>query len=321
MTLTQLSYIVAVATHRQFQLAAAACGVTQPTLSMQVMKLEAELGVHLFDRSKQPVEPTDLGRLVIEQARVVLREAARLGELVSEAGGEVSGELRIGVIPTLSPYLLPRFLGDLSRRYPALSLVVEEALTDQILELLRADRLDVGILATPVEDRGLLERPLFEEPFVGYISEDHPLFKDSELGVEALEADDLWLLLEGHCFRDQVLRLCRETTRLGGSSRPFRFESGSLETLKRLVESSGGITLLPALAALELSSADRVRVRPFTSPPPTRQVRLVQGKGYLKRGLTEVFVDSLLTALPAECALLHPTGDAESRTKQSPCAP
>lgn len=304
MTLTQLSYIVAVDTHRHFQLAAEACGVTQPTLSMQIMKLEDVLGVRLFDRSRHPVEPTDIGRLVIDQARVVLREAARLRELVDEVGGEVVGELRIGVIPTLAPYILPRFLSDLSRRHPGLSLVVEEALTDQIVELLRSDRLDAGLLATPVDAPGIEERPLFEEPFVGYLSAGHALLGEERIAAEALEVDDLWLLHEGHCFRDQVLRLCGEGTRRDGSPRPFRFESGNLETLKRLVKSSGGLTLLPILAALDLDGEERSRIRPFSSPPPSRQVRLVHGKGYLKRGLIEAFVDSLLQALPEECRLL-----------------
>jgi LysR family hydrogen peroxide-inducible transcriptional activator len=273
---------------------------------MQVQKLERELGLLLFDRSKQPVEPTDLGLVVIEQARVILGESSRLQELITEAlsgtGGVVSGELRIGIIPTLAPYILPRFISDLSRRHPDLSLVVEEAITEQIVELIRADRLDAGLLATSVETRGIVERPLFNEPFVGYVSEVHPLYAEPCLRVEALALADLWLLHEGHCFRDEVLRLCREVSRSesGDRPRPLRFESGNLETLKRLVESSGGITLLPALAALDLRDRERLLVRPFAAPPPSRQVRLIHGNGYLKRSLSDAFVAAMLGSLPEE---------------------
>lgn len=304
MTLTQLSYIVAVAEHRSFNLAASHCGVTQPTLSIQIRKLEEELGVQIFDRSRHPVEPTDIGHLMIDQARVVLRESERLRGLVDEVGGEVRGELRIGVIPTLAPYLLPRLLGDLSLRHPALTLVVEEVVTERVIDLLKTDRIDAGLLATPVDERGLVERPLFEEPFVGYLSEDHELFCEPALSADALDAADIWLLREGHCFRDQVLVLCREASPADGAPRPYRFESGNLETLKRLVESKGGMTLLPALAVTDLRPEERVRLRPFTSPSPFRQIRLVQGQGYLKRHLIEAFVDSVLDALPGDCRLV-----------------
>lgn len=298
MTLAQLRYVVAVDTHRHFVRAAEQCGVTQPTLSMQILKLEEELGVRLFDRSKQPVEPTDVGHLVIEQARVVLREAARVREVVDGAGGEVSGELRVGVIPTLAPYVLPRFLSRFSGRYPGASLVVEELRTEQIVESLQSDRLDAGLVATAIELRGIREHPLFEEPFVAYISERHPLFGEARLRVEDLILDDLWLLHEGHCFRDQVLQLCHEVDRSGRNPRPLHFESGNLETLKRMVDSSGGLTLLPYLAAVDLRGEERDRVRPFGSPPPSRCVRLVHGKTYLKRGLIEAFVGELLAAVP-----------------------
>jgi LysR family hydrogen peroxide-inducible transcriptional activator len=298
MTLAQLTYIVAVATHRHFVRAAAECGVTQPTLSMQISKLERELGVQIFDRSKQPVEPTDLGRQLVDQARLILREADRLYELIDEARGEVSGELRIGVIPTLAPYILPRFVTAFISRYPAASLVVEEVQTERLVDLLRSGQLDAGLVASAIELRGIEERPLFEEPFVAYISERHPLFERSELRVEDLRLDDLWLLNEGHCFRDQVIQLCREVGRPGASGRPLHFESGNLETLKRLVESSGGVTLLPHLAVVDLRGEEGGRVRTFADPPPSRWVRLIRGKTYLKQALIEAFVGEMLDSIP-----------------------
>jgi LysR family hydrogen peroxide-inducible transcriptional activator len=311
-TLAQLTYLVAVDTHRHFVRAAEACGVTQPTLSMQLLKLERELGVRIFDRSKQPVEPTDLGRQLVDQARRILQEAARMRELVAESRGEVAGELRLGVIPTLAPYLLPRFVTSFISRHPAASLVVEELRTEELVEQLRAGLLDAGLVASSVEERGLIEDPLFEEPFVAYVSERHPLFDAPRIRAEELSLSDLWLLHEGHCFRDQVVRLCSEVIPRGGGiggggagGRPLHFESGNLETLKRLVESSGGITLLPYLAVADLGERERARVRPFVPPAPSRWVRLVRGKAYLKRALVEALTAELLQAA-GEAGVLTP---------------
>jgi LysR family transcriptional regulator, hydrogen peroxide-inducible genes activator len=305
-TLVQLRYAVAVDAHRHFGQAAAACAVSQPTLSMQLRKLERELGVALFDRSRQPVEPTDLGRLIIAQARAALREAARIGELAAGAGQELTGQLRIGVLATLAPYLLPRFVAELPRRYPGLSLWIGELQTEQILEQLVTDRLDAGLVATPAADPGLVEQPLFREPFVGYVSGDHRLHRRRWLDPGDLGIEDLWLLNEGHCFRDQVLSVCGDARSRQLHSLPLRFESGNLETLKRLVDSSGGMTLLPALAVAEISLEDRRHVRRFRAPPPERVIRLVHPAAYLKRGLIGAFVDELLRVIPRELRLAKP---------------
>lgn len=300
MTLTQLRYIVAVDTWRHFVRAAEECGVTQPTLSMQIRKLERELGVEIFDRARHPVEPTDLGRRIVAQARVVLAEAAALRELAEEAGGVVEGELRVGVIPTVAAYLLPRVLPPLGRRHGGLRLRIEELQTDQILEALEADRLDAGLVATSVDVAGVVERALYEEPFFAYVSEDHPAFGEARLHPESLRVDDLWLLHEGHCLRDQVLQLCGEEGRAaGGSARP-RFESGHLETLKRLVETSGGMTLLPALALADLTPEQRRRVRPFADPSPSRTVRLVHRRTYLRQRRIAAFEEVVREVAAAE---------------------
>ena len=299
-TLTQLAYVVAVETHGHFGRAAAACAVTQPTLSMQIGKLERALGVTLFDRTRSPVRATDAGRPVIDQAREVLRAAARIPEICEEGRGVVAGELRLGVIPTLAPYLLPRILDDLARRNPQLALSVEEMVTSTIVTELRDETIDAGLVASPLGEPGLVERSLFVEPFVAYVSPGHRLASRAAVTPDDLSLDDLWLLSEGHCFRTQSIAVCAERARAAPPLRA-RFESGNLETLKRLVERGDGMTLLPALAADDLPSEEqRALVRPFAGAPPVREVRLVRRRTDLKRRLVDALVDAVLEALPPE---------------------
>ena len=284
-TLTQLAYAVAVDTHRHFERAARACNVTQPTLSMQLRKLETALGVTLFDRSSTPVIPTDIGTVLIEQARVVLLESARLGEICDATSGLIAGELRLGVIPTLAPYLLPNVLEVLAERHPQLEIIIEERVTESVIDGLRDDTLDAGLVATAVESRGIVGRTLFREPFFGYVSPGHRLANRARLELSELSLDDLWLLSEGHCLRTQVVTLCQQRSRRRNGSRSegpgctrlARFESGNLETLKRLVERGLGMTLLPALAAAALgTNAQRRMLIPFAEPIPGRAIRLVR---------------------------------------------
>ncbi|HEY8796191.1 MAG TPA: LysR substrate-binding domain-containing protein [Gemmatimonadaceae bacterium] len=294
-TLTQLAYAVAVDTHRHFERAARACNVSQPTLSMQLQKLEAALGEALFDRSRSPVVPTDIGRVLIAQARVVLGEAARLGDLRDAASGKFEGELRVGVIPTLAPYLLPAVLEALAQQHPRIELVVEEGVTEAVLDALRVDTLDVGLIATTTAVPGIVSRKLFQEPFIAYVGAAHRLAGRARLSVSDLSLDDVWLLADGHCFRTQVMNLCRQRGRSrasaprGGShviASLARFESGNLETLKRLVERGAGMTLLPALAANELpTDAQRHLLIPFSAPVPGRTIRLVRRRQHVRAHL------------------------------------
>jgi len=312
MTLTQLSYLVAVDTHGHFGRAADACHVTQPTLSMQIRKLERELGVVVFDRSRVPVAATDLGKRVVDQARRVLREAARISDLLDEERGEVAGELRMGVIPTLGPYLLPRFLHALAARHPRLEIRVEELPTETILDRLRREELDAGVIATPEDADDFQHTPLFDEPFVAYVNRAHPLAAEAALRPEQLPRDDMWILSEAHCFRAQVLRLCEGASGVGPRcARGVRFESGNLETLKRLVESGEGLTLLPALAVGgEAEAPGRgARVVPFAEPAPSRRVTLIRRRAYLKGHLARAFVGALLEALPP---VVQPVREAAS---------
>ncbi|MDB4875019.1 MAG: oxyR [Gemmatimonadetes bacterium] len=312
LTLTQLAYVVAIDTHRHFARAAEACNVTQPTLSMQIAKLERTLGVALFDRARAPVVPTDIGVHLIAQARVTLRAASRMAEIAEARAGVVAGVLRLGVIPTLAPYLLPRVIQRLAKLYPELELVIEERLTDDVITGLRRDTLDAGIVASAIAEPGTDERMLFTEPFVGYLSTTHRLARQRKINRSDLLLDDLWLLSEGHCFREQTVQLCEQRPSRGhrapaahqnprGCTVGVQFESGNLETLKRLVETGTGMTLLPMLAALDLqTAAERRRIRPFVAPAPAREVRLVRRRDYLKQHLVEAVVTGILETLPDE---------------------
>lgn len=312
MTLTQLAYLVAVEKHGHFGRAARACYVTQPTLSMQVQKLEKELGVEIFDRSRAPVRATELGRLIVEQARRTVREAARISDLLQAHRGETAGELRVGVIPTVGPYLLPRFVHALAQRHPALALRVEELPTATILERLRAETLDAGVVATDEAGAGLQQEWLYDEPLVAYVNAHHPLAALDGIRPGGLSRDDVWVLSEAHCLRAQVLGLCMQGTlpEEGGPrcAPGVRFESGNLETLKRLVENGEGMTLLPALAAefVQAGEGAPARLVPFHAPVPTRRITLVRRRASLKRHLVRTFVQALLEGLPPGICALPP---------------
>ena len=321
-TLTQLAYAVAVDTHGHFGHAAAACHVTQPTLSMQLRKLERGLGVVLFDRSRLPVVATDLGRLLLDQARVILQEAARLPDLRDRSLGHVVGELRVGALPTLAPYLLPRFLQPLTSAHPGLRLVVEELPTAGVLDRLRQETLDAGLIATRDPAPGLVQRALFDEPFVGYVHRDHPLAARAALTHADLSLDDVWLLSEAHCLRAQTVQLCQDRTTAPDGvptcARAVRFESGNLETLKHLVERSGGLTLLPRLALDDANAAaagGAAVVVPFAAPAPVRPITLVRRRAYLKQHLVDAFVDALLASLPDDLRPAPPPSAARTAAR------
>ncbi|PJJ53021.1 hydrogen peroxide-inducible genes activator [Hymenobacter chitinivorans] len=296
MNLQQLEYIVALDTHRQFVLAATACCVTQPTLSMQVQKLEEELGVLLFDRTSKGLQPTAAGAKVVQQARQVLREVQQLHEVVQLEKGDVVGELRLGVIPTLAPYLVPLFLVELAGRYPGLRLHVEELQSAAIMQRLKDHTLDVGLLVTPLDDKALREIPVLEEPFLGYVAEAHPLYAKELLEPADLDADGLWLLQQGHCFRHQVLNLCNPPAPT--TPRPYTYESGSIETLKQLVARTNGYTLVPELSVLEEVGRNPM-VKRFAAPEPVREVSLVVHYGFVRLPLLATLRDVILARLPA----------------------
>ena len=209
MTITQLEYIVAVDTYRSFVMAAEKCFVTQPTLSMQVQKLEDTLGVKIFDRSKQPVTPTEIGVEIIDQARIMLAESEKIKEIITDRQKELSGELKVGIIPTISPYILPKIISGFIHKYPQVKLIVWEQTTEEIIQQLKLGTLDCGILSTPLRETALTEIPVFYENFVAYVSKNSKLSKKKNISPDDIDMEEIWVLNEGHCMREQVLNICQ----------------------------------------------------------------------------------------------------------------
>lgn len=299
MNLQQLDYIIAVDTHRHFLQAAKKCFVTQATLSMMIQKLEEELGVKIFDRSKKPVKPTDIGRKIIAQARRIAAEAARIKELIKEEKGEVSGELRIGIIPTLAPYLLPLFLKKFVTDYPQVKLLISEYTTGTIIKRLKAGQLDAGILATPLNDNAVKEQLLFYEKYYLYVNDKESGFNKQYVLPADIDINRLWLLEEGHCMRSQILNFC-ELKKQHEVDEQLHYEAGSIETLKNLVEKNFGITIIPELATHNLSSAQKKRLRYFKPPTPVREISIATHRQYVKDKLIEVLKEAILAEIPGE---------------------
>lgn len=297
MTLTQLSYIVAVDKYRHFATAAEKSYVTQPTLSMQIHKLEDELEVTIFDRSKSPVIPTEVGEKIIEQAKTILKESKQLSDIANFKETELRGTFKVGIIPTIAPYLVPLFLRSFVQKYPLVDLVFEELLTSELIENLGNDQLDAGIIATPTKQSFIYTEDLYVEPFVGYLSTSHPLIEKEKLTVNDLDRTNIWLLNEGHCFRDQAVKLCKDTKKVNRAA--IEFKSGNLETLKRLVEQNFGMTLLPWTAVQEFDGkcANAV-IKEFEDPVPSRKVRLVFGRKHLKQTIIKSFKSSICRNVP-----------------------
>lgn len=283
MTLTQLQYTLAVAEEGNFTLAAEKCFVTQPTLSMQVQKLEEELGVKLFNRNTKPIALTPIGQKILSQAKIIVEEAKRMTDIVAMEKGAVEGDFRLGIIPTVMPTLLPMFLNNFIKKFPKVNLKIEELNTASILDELLQGKLDAGIAATPLDTPKMIEKPLYYEPFVGYTPPTHPLSKLKMLEVEDIEKMDVLVLEDGHCFREHVLKLC-QTTRI---SKSFDLKSGSFETLVHLANEGMGMTLLPYLQTRNLSEENAKNLRHFTSPEPAREISMIFTKSQLKLPVIE----------------------------------
>ena len=298
-TLTQLEYIVAVDTYRHFGKAAEHCFITQPTLSMQIKKLEEDLEIIIFDRSKQPLIPTDVGARIIEQSRVVLKQSEEITNIVKDHKNQVSGMLRIGIIPTLAPYLLPIFIGNYKKKYPNIFIKVVEATTENIVELLNKDLIDVGILVTPLHEEKIIEKPIFYEEMLIYANKTHKIHSQKEITVADIATPEIWLLSDGHCFRDQVINLCSYVGTTD-SPLPFHFEAGSLETLMNIVDREGGITLIPELSKATMSEKKARNIRSFSNLTPLREVSLVYSRHFAKHKLINLLWREIKDALPKE---------------------
>jgi LysR family hydrogen peroxide-inducible transcriptional activator len=302
MTLTQLEYIVALDTHRHFVLASDKCFITQPTLSMQIQKLEEELGVKIFDRTKQPVIPTEIGLSIIAQARIALREANVIRQLISDQKDALAGELRIGIIPTLAPYLLPPLYKIMREKYPHISLIVKETITEEVIHELKSSRLDCGLVVTPLKDSSIKEDILFYEELFVYVSKKNSLFDKKYVLPNEIDPNKLWLLEEGHCFRSQVLNLCELRK---SSDFHFKYETGNMETLKRMVEKSDGITILPELAVMEFSRSQMKLVKRLKEPSPAREVSLVTHRDHIKTKLIKTLREEIVNIVPKQMQKLQ----------------
>ncbi|MDX1365064.1 LysR substrate-binding domain-containing protein [Arenibacter latericius] len=289
MTITQLQYVLAVAEYQNFTLAAEKSFVTQPTLSMQVQKLEEELDILIFDRSKKPIAITEVGMKIVAQAKNIVNEANRIHDIVDQEKGFIGGEFTLGIIPTVMPTLLPMFLKTFINKYPKVNLIIKEKSTENLIRNIQDGHLDAAIAATPLEIEFIKERPLYYEPFVGYVPSHHRLGNSNELIPEDLDINDILLLRDGHCFRDNVINLCDASKNFKEDH--FQLQSGSFETLINLANEGLGMTLLPFLNTLELDDRKKQNLKNFQSPSPAREVSLIYHKSELKIQITNALYD------------------------------
>jgi LysR family hydrogen peroxide-inducible transcriptional activator len=285
MTITQLYYVLAVAEHQNFTKAAEKCFVTQPTLSMQIQKLEDQLDIQIFDRSKKPIELTEVGRKIVNQAKNIVNEADRIQDIVDQQKGFIGGEFKLGIIPTVMPTLLPMFLKTFIKRYPKVKLKIEELTTEEIIQRINDGNLDAAIAATPLENENIKERVLFFEPFVAYVPQHHRLSEKQKIDVSDLEIEDMLLLEDGHCFRDGVINLCKSLKQHDEDK--FQLESGSIEMLVKLSNEGLGMTLLPYLHTLDIKEKEKNNLHFFNEPSPAREVSLLYHKSELKMQIIE----------------------------------
>ena len=295
MTITQLEYLVAVANCGSFSLASEKCFVTQPSLSMQVKNLEEELGVMLLDRTKKPVIPTEAGAIVIRNAKETIRSYNYIKESVSELKSEIAGTLRLAVIPTVAPYLLHRFIPDFVKKYPRVELQIKEMVTSDIVAALDRDALDAAILAGGTCPDHIIEEELFNDRFYVYVSVNHPLYERTNVRIEDIDVKSLLLLSEGHCLRDQILELCQARRR---ASAPYVFESGSLETLMRIVDHTSALTIIPEMATDFIPSQNRDQLKPLAKGATSRKIAIAVRRTYVKRSLIEALKSSILSVVP-----------------------
>ena len=294
MTLQQLEYIVAVEKYRHFAKAAESCHVTQSTLSMMIQKLEQELEINIFDRKTQPIEPTPIGVTLLAQAKVILYNAKQFKELALNEKEQESGKVTFGIIPTVAPYILPKLFNILQERNPNINLHVKEITTSEIINQLEKAEIDMALLATPLNNPNLLEIPIYYERFFAYVSPTEPLYNIiNEYEMRHLPTDHLWILKEGHCLRNQVMRLCESESGFSTT-----YEAGSIDTLVKIVDTNGGYTIIPELHLDFLSEKQKANVRPIVNPEPNREISLVVRNDYVKEKLLNVIARNISDTIP-----------------------
>lgn len=294
MTIQQLHYIISVADYQHFGQAAKACNITQSTLSVMIQKLESEFDVIIFDRKKQPIEPTPLGQKLIDQARVILYHTSQFEELVKDEKNKECGNIRLGIIPTVAPYILPDLFKQLKIEVPRLSLEVSEMTTARLLHKLERAEIDMGLLATPLNHPDLLEIPLYYEKFYAYVSPSHPLYKEKSISSVDFTDGEMWVLKEGHCLRDQVLNFCSRS-----SEYLNMYEAGSIDTLIRIVDANGGYTIIPELHIHLFNEEQKKHIRPLHNPTHVREISLIVRNDYVKERLLNVLVEQVKNIIPS----------------------
>ena len=294
MTLQQLEYVLALEKTRHFVRAAELCGVTQPTLSAMIQKLEDELDCKIFDRSRQPIEATEIGKQIIRQAQVIIYQANQLKESVKAEKNTLSGTLNLAIIPTIAPYLLPQFIASFKKSYPDISLKVSEMHTETIIEKLRIAEIDMAILSTPLEDPKILEVPLYYEKFIAYISPSEPIYERNELSANDMPLDRLWVLEEGHCLRNQVFNFCNEKP-IHSST----YEAGSIDTLVKIVDINGGYTVIPELHIELLNEKQKLNLREIVKPEATREISVVIRHDFVREGVLNAVAECIKQIIPA----------------------
>lgn len=297
MTIIQLEYLMAVANCGSFSVAAEHCFVTQPSLSMQIKALEEELDAVLLDRTKKPIIPTAVGEVVLEQARETLRSYNYIRESVAEMRGETAGKMRLGVIPTIAPYLLHKFIPTFIKEYPKVELEISEMVTADIIEALKHDRIDAALVASGTCGEGITEHDLFSDHFYAYVSPSHPLFERSNIRIEDIDFKELILLSRGNCMRDQILELCQAAH---NTPSRFYFESGSLDTLMRMVDCTSSMTIIPEMALEFIPQARRNRVKSIAKSATSRRVALAVSRTYVKQSIVEALRKTILNCVNQE---------------------
>ncbi len=298
MTITQLEYVVAVATYKSFVAAAEKCFVTQPTLSMQIQKLEEELGIRIFDRNKHPIAITAIGEKVVAQAKEIIAAKEKVAEIIQDEEKTVEGKFRLAVIPTIAPYIVPAMLEDYVTNYPDVQLQIKEMETKAIIEALYSNEIDAALVSTPLNETGTKEYPLFYEQFVCYLSKNEAALNKKLITPEDIALDRIWLLNEGHCMRNQVLDLCSESVKEMQAGKPYRYESSNVETLRKMVDRNGGMTVLPELSTVEFSEDLMEYVRYFEEPVPVREISLITTDYFVKKAILQSLMDEILKLVP-----------------------
>ena len=295
MTITQLLYVLAVAEHKNFTKAAQKVFVTQPTLSMQIQKLEEELDITIFDRTKKPIQLTEVGQKIVQQARNIVNESDRIKDIVDQQKGFIGGIFRLGVIPTIMPTLLPMFIGNFMKKFPKVKLKIEELHTEAIIEKLKEGHLDAAIAATPLQIEGIKENVLYYEPFVPYIPKEMDLHTNEKIDIDSLDINKILLLEDGHCFKDGIINLCKANREYDGDQ--LQLESGSFETLIKLANEGLGMTLLPYLHTLELKDSEKKNLKMFNDPVPAREVSLIYNRSELKMQIIEALRSTIASVV------------------------